>query len=530
MKKMRKLIALTAAAAMTLAMSMTGLAATGDFKQTPDSTIEATNVTSGDTVSYYKLVEWSAAAGDWALTGKGKMLTGSGDAFLAATDAEVLSALKDGITEAEAAKIAAKLADASADGSMTEGSGKYTAEVVPGLYYLKATAGENNKATMYNPAFVSADYYEGGNSVDFSTAYAGSTVVKKSVVELEKEVNSTTDSYKDVKPGDSIPFKISATIPAYGSAFTNPQFTIEDTLSEGLELDGDVTVKYGDATTTVTVENVVTITKNGNNKFSVDFQKAYLTGLNGATPAVEITYNAKVTSTAPKNVNPMDNTAKLTFSNSPSQTSSQEVVTRHYTFSIDGSLLGSTGESTKTTELIKTGIDKDGNPITVESERVDYHGTKVSPLSGATFKLTGTGALTGVEKTASSTADGRINFTGLDAGTYELTETAAPAGYVLDPTVYTVTITPTYDTNITDLLKSYTIEIKKKSDNSAVGSSTFTMTNAGTVVKKTTASTDTDASTFLQNKTGAALPTTGGIGTTLFYVIGSILVIGAGLL
>ena len=61
------------------------------------------------------------------------------------------------------------------------------------------------------------------------------------------------------------------------------------------------------------------------------------------------------------------------------------------------------------------------------------------PLAGAHFKLTdSTGKLI---KEGDTAADGKLVFTGLSLGTYKLTETAAPAGYVLDSTSITVEVT-----------------------------------------------------------------------------------------
>ena len=62
-----------------------------------------------------------------------------------------------------------------------------------------------------------------------------------------------------------------------------------------------------------------------------------------------------------------------------------------------------------------------------------------NPLAGAHFKLTdSTGKLI---KEGDTAADGKLIFTGLALGTYKLTETAAPAGYVLDSTPITVEVT-----------------------------------------------------------------------------------------
>lgn len=61
------------------------------------------------------------------------------------------------------------------------------------------------------------------------------------------------------------------------------------------------------------------------------------------------------------------------------------------------------------------------------------------PLAGSHFKLTdSTGKLI---KEGDTAADGKLTFTGLTLGTYKLTETAAPVGYVLDSTPITVEVT-----------------------------------------------------------------------------------------
>ena len=130
----------------------------GEFNgSTPDGTIEATNVTAGDSVDYYQLVEWDTSLANWKLT------------TLGSSCGVTLDELINGITETESATIATNLANAAATGNMTasDPATTFTASVAPGLYYLKATPAATNKDVIYNPAFVSSDYYEGGNTVDF---------------------------------------------------------------------------------------------------------------------------------------------------------------------------------------------------------------------------------------------------------------------------------------------------------------------------------------------------------------------------
>ena len=508
MKQLKKMLALVLAVAMVMAMGVGVMAAPGDFTGEVETSINASGLTAGDTVQVYQLVKWDATTNNWALNQECGV---------------VLANLIDGITEEEATTIAGSTLSLLTTLTVGEdGKVSYDCSNNPGLFYLKGIPGENNKDTVYNPAFVSADYYEGGNTVDFSDTIGNSTVIKKSTVPFDKEVTGA-DQFVDVKPGDVIPYKITTIIPSYGTSFTNPQFIISDTLSTGLALEGAITVKYGTTTITASDDNV-TITPNGTSGFTVTFAKDYLTGLAGTTPAVEVTYSAKVTTEATENVTYMDNKAKLTFSNTPTTTKEQEDITRHYTFSIDSTLNGGNHGNEKTRELIKIGVDEAGETITAFTSWVEgKEWTTYSPLAGATFTLTPVAPTTGQAKTYTTEAEGYITFTGLDAGTYKLVETEAPAGYVKDSSEHTVIITPTY-TQGTDILESYTVSIDG-------ATSTYTITNMSDTDATVETTVDATSMTFpVVNTKGSELPTTGGIGTTIFYIIGAILVIGAGIL
>ena len=103
-------------------------------------------------------------------------------------------------------------------------------------------------------------------------------------------------------------------------------------------------------------------------------------------------------------------------------------------------------------------------------------------------------------------ANAKFTFSGLDDGEYKLTETTTPSGYnTIDPIVFTITAEH-------DILSDSPV---LKSLNGTDGSE-FTMTSSeGTLTAN------------VVNKKGSTLPETGGIGTTIFYVLGSILVLGA---
>ena len=511
MKTFKKFAALLIAALMVV-LSVSALAADGDFTGTAEDEIIATGLATGDTVTAIKIIEWDATTSNWKFV-NGFSATLNGTAL-------TIADLVNGISAEEGAAIAdAAKSMSGTTMTETETAGTYHATgVAPGLYYVKAVSQDPD--TIYNAAFVSADYYEGGNSVAFSTEASSVTYVKKSTLTFKKEVTGT-EKYVDTKPGDEIPYQITTTIPAYGANYTNAKFEISDTLSAGLTLkDTAVSVKYGDTTVTTSNDDV-TITPSASG-FTVAFAKTYLQSLSAVGPVdVTVTYAAVVDDPPlESNVVALDNKAKLTYSHSPNEDKDKEDLTRHYYYTIDGDVLGKTGE--EGSELIKTGTDAQGNILT--SNRKTYHENPVSALDGATFKLVGAD---GYEATATSTNGGHIRFTGLKAGTYTLTEETAPAGFVRDTRTFTVVITPTYnadDSNSAtydDLLSQYTVSITADGYN---GSATFTVSNQGGITKSSSIE---SSSNFINNTQGTELPSTGGMGTTILYTVGGILVLGA---
>ena len=118
-------------------------------------------------------------------------------------------------------------------------------------------------------------------------------------------------------------------------------------------------------------------------------------------------------------------------------------------------------------------------------------------------------------------ANGKLKVVGLDAGEYSLIEVKAPAGYnSISDVVVEIKAT-------TENGSDYTDELENKPENA------LTKLEVNVPVDGTDHFENGDAETGavkveVENNSGAALPETGGVGTTMFYVIGAILVIGAG--
>jgi LPXTG-motif cell wall-anchored protein len=272
---------------------------------------------------------------------------------------------------------------------------------------------------------------------------------------------------------------------------------------------------------------------------------------------VTVTYDALVTTDDFKSVDTEKNTVQIEYSHNPNDESDynyKKDTTQHYTFSLDADVVGggSSAEGKKTSEVVKIGVKADGSPATETTETSTITNTSSweGPLEGAVFGLyTDSECNTPyVPKNADGTAgspmtnittlsDGRMHIEGLDAGTYYLKEISAPEGYIKDTHAYEIVITAymtdpfTVTETIgdkevsyqTEVLDYYTVTI----DGDSVATHQFNHGTTDTEIIWTDEGT-VELPCQITNTQGTELPSTGGIGTTIFYVMGSILVICAG--
>lgn len=578
MKHIKKVATLLLAVMMLVAMSVPAFAE--DSAPTYDHPLTVTGLGTGDTVKFYKVIEWVGnaqgnVAGWKAVSPYDSVLTEAKLKEILVGEKEVPddpntaeNEHKDavpptGITSELAGELA-KLANGGTVGDI-EGTTATLDNTEAGMWMALVTPKDAN--TVYNPVFVSADYNkDAGGTVGMGENYNGDAVAKKSTLNLTKTADTSEDSWDDKKSsttavGDTVSFTVTTTIPGYGDVYTNPHFVMKDTLT-ALKLN-KTSVKVTGLTEGEDKDYTVSATDSG---YTITFTETYLKSLKTATD-ITVTYSAVVTSTAEKAVNEEDNQVSIEYSHNPNQQNDYDVkkdTTQHYTFSLDAAGAG-TGQSVsgkKTSELVKVGVDAKGDPITETTETSAITSTETweSPLAGAVFGLFTDSDATeplkdknGNDVQATTGADGRMNFSGLDAGKYYLKEISAPAGFVTDPKPHTVVIAATtksvkvtewwngsswvkekpasgtakevtYDTFI---LESYTVTVDGKT------AAEYKFKNAETAnsTEINWAEAELVEHPFhIENRKGTELPSTGGMGTVIFYAVGAILVIGCGII
>lgn len=215
--------------------------------------------------------------------------------------------------------------------------------------------------------------------------------------------------------------------------------------------------------------------------FTDEFYKKYEKQINsGNLNKITLTYIALVKDGAPINT-AMPNKAHLTYGEN-SQTG--EVETNTYTWGIPVFKYTGNDEALAGAKFI---VSTNKNPTEENALKFKNEGDK--------YRYTSTGG--NIELVSSE--EGMININGLQSGTYYLKETKAPDGYntLKDPIKIVVEGDETTGKRV--------IKVDKNGD--------------ATIVDKVK----------VQNNKGSLLPSTGGMGTTLIYVVGSILVLASGI-
>lgn len=532
MKKYLKQLSAMALAFVLLMMTAASVSAAGTKPTADDkATVTVTNVEAGMTVNAYKIVK--ANYNSEGFTGYEAVEGVTLENPNAPTQTELLAIVESIKNTTDPLNLEHDVL------TWDETDKNYQKSLTAGSWLILVEGVENgNNIKIYNPMIASVSYQVDGSatentpvggvvdasqnwSIEGEQLYAKSSepTIKKEIAEED----GTGKKADDVAYGDTVSYKITVTVPSYNTeTFKTPTFEVKDNFSTGLKYKTDtVKVLLEGSTEPLTAgENTYEITTS-ENAISIVFKPVFI--LNNGQKTITIAYDAVLSEDAPYNFDPNTNKATLTYSNSPVSTTDAEDQVYVYTFGLDAKLSGNetiTG-ATETHEIVKVDAGTFDSKIT-SYEAWSKEGKK-GALSEAKFKLTKavkdttTGKVTAVEGTKevyeqTSDANGALSFTGLDAGYYILVETEAPAGYSLDGQEHIVYIDPTYSED--GRLTGYTVTID---DNKT---STYTATYNTETKALTEIKTTTDIASFIKNTKLAQLPSTGGMGTYLFTIIG----------
>lgn len=532
MKHIKRTLALLLAVVLVLALSI-GAFAAENYSITVTNTNTSVSI-SGNTYRAYKIFD-ATYSGDHVAYTVSKEFEGftyegkSGDDLIAYLGDSTNSVDFDAFAKAA-------LAHAVANSIPAAGSVEATAETAtielsaPGYYLVAGTATAPDKQTVTA-------------ACSLTTAKPTATVnpkvdapsIGKKIVEDNGDVDANTANI-----GDSVNYKITSKVPSM-QGYTKYYFVIEDTLSKGLTFNDDLAITIGGTKLTAGTDYTLTTAKNtdGTTSLEIVFKNfiQYTT-----SDAITVTYSATLNQDAtldPAAGNP--NKVKLIYSNNPNETGTGTDKPG------EGDPVGETPESeTKTyvtgVKLTKVDSKDSSKALTGAKFQIKGTGMKVVLVNKEIFKASSSGTyymlkdgtytteapseatkdkydsttqkyekVTVVDKTTIPTeinatgyvdAKGVLTFEGLGEGEYEITELIAPQGYNLlkDPIKLVI------------------------SANATLAGCTWTVTENGTAL---IADSEYLYAFNVENNSGTELPSTGGIGTTIFYIVGSLLAVGA---
>ncbi|TCE42664.1 SpaH/EbpB family LPXTG-anchored major pilin [Bifidobacterium longum] len=396
-------------------------------------------------------------------------------------------------------------ADKTATVSAGATNGNYTATFT-GLdygYYVVAVPG----ATLAN----TSGQYATLVSVDSTNVNAN---IKGSLPTVDKkvQVNGNGADTADAKIGDTLTFTLTSTIPDM-SAYDTYTFNFKDTLSKGLTY-GDitsVTVEGVDAPLVKDTDYTVTTTPAaaGNTLLTVgmtDFKNKQQTN---AGKKITVTYTATLNENAVVGGAGNVNSATIQYSNDPSSTGTGEsepdkVRVFTYGFTVDKYTGDNYNDAATRLAGAEFTLTAKGDTSAIKFVQVNAG----SATEDAVYRVAKAGETAGTTTTITTPANGKVVFQGLKNGEYTLTETKAPAGYNKLASAIGVKVNGSNDGTDTT---NATVNITYNNDNN---DTTYDQTASNGVIP-------------VQNKSGAILPGTGGMGTIAFTVIG-VLVIALG--
>ena len=295
--------------------------------------------------------------------------------------------------------------------------------------------------------------------------------------EVEEDSDSSFGGHNDADIGQTVNFK--TTINVIDGQPKN--YVLHDKMSSGLTFNANsVEVKVGEKK--LTADTDYTLVTSGLDD-GCTFEVRFTDGTLKVNDVVVVTYSATLNANAVVGGTGNANETHLSYTNTDNTTGkTQPSETRTYTWSMD---------------VLKYTM-KGNEEVKLEGAQFKLY-KEVGDAKTKTYAIAADGKITDWTNEASkatvftSDKDGKIEIKGLDADTYYLEEIEAPAGYnkLKDPIEVKITATVDQDGNGTATVS-------------------YGENSTGTVM--------------VLNQTGAELPSTGGVGTTVFYVVGGLLV------
>lgn len=391
-------------------------------------------------------------------------------------------------------------------------------------YYLIVDDTANLQTGAYSRYILTTVDADSDTTLSIAQKASSPTVVKKVKENTDVDDYTYTDArgsqtdkdYNDVADyniGDAVPFKLYGTMPSTIGDYEHYRYIFHDTLGTQFTAPavGDVTVK-------VDGKNAVGATVAiAGNEITVTFADIKDGNTITASSVVTVEYSAVLNKTAQIGLSGQENAVKLEYSNdsywdgsgTPTTSKTPEDKVIVFTYELDVTKQDSvTDKKLKDAEFnLKNAADK--------YAKVDENGYVTgwvdSEEAGSTLK---------------SDENGLFKVIGLDDGTYTLTETKVPTGYNLLNAPVTLKLDATtangQNWDVFDATKALT-------------DLTLTVDTGAAQPAKTPGEGDSFGKygvveTTVLNTSGSSLPSTGGIGTTIFYVAGGVLVVGAGVL
>lgn len=385
--------------------------------------------------------------------------------------------------------------------------GDDTANIAEGYYVIK---GSNSTGTSLNLLNVVGTVEISGKVGAPSSA---KTVNDKNDSDSTAALNATGQKSADYDIGDVVPYTLTFTLPADYTRYEKYPITFTDTMSAGLTFNKSAEIFYGTGDTTgdaITFTGPTAVTGGNQYTYQVDLkalqateaakpatdQDANIMGITNGT-VITIKYNATLNDNAVIGGTGNPNTYKVSYSTNPNfiPTTSTPNPPEDKTTPEDKNVVF-------TYKLVVNKVDKTDNSALAGAGFTLYKWEPATPTAAPSPSVDGTSWVS-KKVIAATETDTSFAFTGLDDGVYKLVESTTPKGYnTIDPIVFTISASHS-DTAITSLSASG-------------GSLTFTgNTSTGQL------------SVTIENNKGIELPTTGGVGTTIFYIIGGLMISGA---